>query len=256
MKTFTSLFKRELYSFFMSPVAYAVLGMFLLLCGYFFSRSVAYFSYLSVQAGYDASMQAHVNINDLILLPLFSNITLMLIFLIPLLTMRAFAEEKKQGTLELLLSYPISDTGIVLAKNGACFFVVLTGVLATTGYPVLLFFLGHLDSGPIFTGYLGLVFLAGSLVSVGTLFSVFTENQTVAAVSAFGIILLLWSLAWFADFVPGLLGVILTELSIQSHFQSFVKGQISSRDMIYFLNLIIFFNYLSIQAVKRGIRCR
>lgn len=256
MKPYNSLLKRELYAFFMSPVAYAVLGIFLLLCGYFFSRSIAYFSYLSVQAGYDASLQSHVNGNELILRPLFSNITLLLVFLVPLLTMRTFAEEKKQGTLELLLSYPASDASIVLAKNSGCLLVVLAGLLGTGAYPAILFFLSNPDIGPILTGYLGLLFLAASLVSVGTLFSIYTENQTVAAVSAFGIILLLWSLAWFADFVPGIFGVILSELSIQSHFQSFARGQISTRDVVYFLNISIFFNFLSIQALKRGIRCR
>ncbi|MCK5517224.1 MAG: ABC transporter permease subunit [Desulfobulbaceae bacterium] len=256
MKAFNSLFKRELYAYFLSPVAYAVLGVFLLLCGYFFSRSIAYFSYLSVQAGYDTSLQAHVNVHELILRPLFSSITLMLIFLIPLLTMRTFSEEKKQGTLELLLSYPTSDTVIILAKNGVCLLVVLTGLLGTAIYPAIIFALSHPDTGPIFTGYLGLVFLAASLVSIGTLFSIFTENQTVAAVSAFGVILLLWSLAWFVDFVPGVLGVILNELSIQSHFQSFARGQISTRDVIYFINITIIFNVLAIQALKRGIRCR
>ena len=256
MKAFNSLFKRELYGCFLSPVAYAVLGIFLLLCGYFFSRSIAYFGYLSIQAGYDASLQSHVNSNELIIRPLLANITLMLIFLIPLLTMRTFSDEKKQGTLELLLSFPASDTAIVLAKNTACFIVVLLGLLGTAVYPAILFVIGHPESGPVFTGYLGLVLLAGSLVSVGTLFSIFTESQTVAAVSAFGLILLLWSLAWFADFVPGRAGLILNELSLQSHFQSFARGEVSTRDIIYFLNISIFFNFFSIQVLKRGIRCR
>ena len=256
MKTFSALFKRELYAFFLSPVACTVLGIFLLLCGYFFSRSIGYFGYLSVQAGYDASLQAHVNSNELILRPLFSSITLMLIFLIPLLTMRTFAEEKKQGTLELLLSYPVGNTSIVLAKNGACFLVVLIGLLGTAAYPALLLFLSDPDTGPIFTAYLGLVLLAGSMVSMGSLFSLFTENQTVAAVSAFGVILLLWSLAWFSDFVPGIPGIILAEMSTQSHFQSFAKGLVSSRDVMYFFNLVVFSNVLSIQVIKRGIRSR
>jgi len=256
MKAFNSLFKRELYSCFLSPVAYAVLGIFLLLCGYFFSRNMAYFSYLSVQAGYDASLQTHVNNNELILRPLFSNITLMLIFLVPLLTMRTFSEEKKQGTLELLLSYPAGDLSIVMAKNGACFLVVLLGLLGTAIYPIILLALSQPDTGPIFTGYLGLILLAGSLVSVGVFFSILTENQTVAAVSSFGIILLLWSLAWFAEFVPGILGTLLGELSIQSHFQSFVRGQVSTRDVIYFFNISGFFIYLSVQALKRVIRCQ
>ncbi len=256
MKTFSALFKRELYAFFLSPVAYTVLGIFLLLCGYFFSRSISYFSFLSVQAGYDASLQAHVNSNELILRPLFSNITLMLILLIPLLTMRTFAEEKKQGTLELLLSYPVSNSSIVLAKNAACFIVVLVGLLGTAAYPALLLFLSDPDTGPIFTAYFGLVLLAGSTVSMGSLFSLFTENQTVAAVSSFGIILLLWSLAWFSDFVPGMPGTILAEMSIQSHFQSFAKGLVSSRDVIYFLNIVVFSNFLSVQVIKLGIRGR
>ena len=256
MKAFNALFKRELYAYFLSPVAYAVVGIFLLLCGYFFYRSIAYFSYLSVQAGYDAALQTYVNSNELILRPLFSNCTMMLIFLVPLLTMRTFAEEKKQGTLELLLSYPASDAGIVLAKNGACLLVVILGLLGTTAYPAILYVLSHPEAGPILTAYLGLIFLAASLVSVGTLFSLFTENQTVAAVSAFGVILLLWSLGWFADFIPGIVGVILRELSIQSHFQIFARGQISSRDVIYFINITVLFNFLSIQSLKRGIRYR
>jgi len=256
MNTFKPILKRELYAYFLSPLAYVVLGTFFLLCGYFFSRSISYFSYLSLQAGYDHTLQTYVNSHELIVRPFFSSIMLILICLIPLLTMRTFAEERKRGTLELLMSYPADDTFIVLAKNASCFLVVAAGLLGSALFLCMLFLLTRLEIGPIFTGYVGLVLLSWCLVAIGILLSVCTDNQTLTSILTFAAFLMLWSVAWFADFVPGVSHLVLKELSIQTHFESFGKGVISSRDIMYFIGVSIFANFMSVTILKQMIRCR
>ncbi|MBC7190317.1 ABC transporter permease subunit, partial [Candidatus Aerophobetes bacterium] len=159
MSNFLTIFKKELKSYFTSPIAFALLCVFLVICGYFFYRSLVYFSFLSLQAGYDSSLQSTVNVNEIVLRPLFSNISFIMIFFIPLVTMRLFSEEKKLGTLELLLSYPIRDVEIILGKFLAAFVVLATALALTSFYPSILFFLGEPEKGPIFSAYLGLCLL-------------------------------------------------------------------------------------------------
>lgn len=256
MKAFKALLNRELHAYLMSPVAYAFWGVFVLLCGTFFYRSLSYFSYLSLRAGYDPSLQGSLNANELVLRPLSSNITLILVFLIPLLTMRTFAEEKKSGTFELILSYPVSDLSIILAKAAAAVLVMIVALSLAGLFPLILFIVGAPEAGPTFCGYLGLALLSVSFISIGLFFSCLTENQIVAAVTTSGCLLLLWSLSWASSFIPGKAGAVLTRLSVYDHFSGFSKGVIASNDVIYFLDLALFFIFLTVQAMRKGTRYR
>jgi ABC-2 type transport system permease protein len=244
------LIKRELYACFISPVAYVVLGVLLGIFGYFFYRSLIYYSFLSLQAGQDASLRAGVNINELIIRPLLSNLTLILVFVTPVLTMRSFAEEKKEGTLELLLSYPVTRMEVVLAKFAGALAVLLAALALTGFYMGILFLLGEPETPTILSGYLGLVLLTAAFISIGLLFSSLTENQVAAAVSAFACLLLFWTIGWSASFAPGRTGTVLGALSVYNRFENFARGVIATNDVVFFLNVTLFFLFLTYQSVK------
>jgi len=245
MKNIFFLFKKEFKSYFVSPIAYVVISIFLVICGYFFYRDLVYFSILSLQAGYDSSLQSSVNINELILRPLFSNMGFVLIFLVPLLTMRVFSEEKKLGTLELLLSYPVSDIGVIAGKFTASLGVLLIALGITSVFPIILFILGEPETGPIISGYLGLILMGISFLCVGIFFSALTENQIIAATATFGTLLLFWAIGWSSIFVPGTLGKILSEISIFNHFNNFAKGIIVTSDLSFYIISSLIFLYLT-----------
>jgi ABC-2 type transport system permease protein len=138
MKGFAAIFKRELYAFFASPIFYVVGGIFLILCGYFFYTSVAYFSLISFQAAQNPNAGGQVNLNEMVVKPLFDDMSIILLLIVPMLTMRLLAEEKKNGTIELLLTYPVREATVVLGKYLATLFIVfillaLTAVASRTG---------------------------------------------------------------------------------------------------------------------------
>jgi len=250
MRNFYALFKREIKSYFVSPIAYVLICVFLIICGYFFYRNLIYFSFLSLQAGYDSSLQSSVNINKLILRPLFSNMSFILIFLAPILTMRLFSEEKKLGTLELLLSYPVRDIEVILGKFTASLAVFLVALGLTSVFPIILFILAEPELGPIFSSYLGLILIGVSFMCVGMLFSSLTENQIISATATFGTLLLFWAIGWSSAFVPGILGSLLAQLSIFNHFNSFTKGVINTNDIVFYANLTLFFLFLTAESLQ------
>jgi ABC-2 type transport system permease protein len=192
MKGFNAVFQRELYAFFASPIFYVVGTIFLALCGYFFYTSVAYFSLISFQAAQNPFMGGQVNINEMVIKPLFEDMSIILLLIVPLLTMRLLAEEKKNGTIELLLTYPIRELAVLLGKYLATLFVILILLAATVIYIFLLSWFGDLEWGPVLTGYGGLVLMAASFVSLGLFASALTQNQIIAAVVGFGALLMFW----------------------------------------------------------------
>ncbi|MCD6574242.1 ABC transporter permease subunit [Candidatus Aerophobetes bacterium] len=250
MKNFSALFKKEIKSYFVSPIAYVLICVFLVICGYFFYRDLLYFSFLSLQAGYDSSLQSSVNINELILRPLFSNMSFILLFLVPLLTMRIFSEEKKLGTLELLLSYPVRDVEVIMGKFAASLVVLLVALGITSIFPIILFILGEPEAGPIICGYLGLILMSVAFIFVGMLFSSLTENQIIAATATFGALLLFWAIGWSSAFAPGVLGKLLAQLSAFNHFSSFARGVINTSDLTFYINLSLFFLFLTAKSLQ------
>ena len=256
MRNALAIASREIRSYFVSPVAYVVLTGFLLLAGWFFFNLLARFSYMlqiySGMQGRGGELE-RLNLNEFVISPLLHNLSVILVILIPVITMRTFAEEKRLGTFELLLTSPLRVGEIVAGKFlGALAFVTL--MLGLTGvYPILLLIYGDPESGIMLSGYIGLFLLAASFVSIGMLTSSLTENQIIAAVSCLVALLLLYVINWPADTSSPTLGAVLHYLSVTEHFGEFVKGVIDTRAVLYFLSLIaaaLFLTHRSVESLR------
>jgi len=250
MSSFWPILKKELRSYFVSPIAYVVMVMFLAIAGYFFYSSFAFFNFLGFQAMSNPMMARSLNVTEGVLRPLYSNLGVILLFIMPLLTMRLFAEEKKQGTIELLLTYPVRDWAAVLAKFTACLAVYLLMLALTALYPVLLVIFARPEVGPILSGYLGLFLLGAAFIALGALASSLTENQIVAAAISFGALLLFWVLGWSSQFAGSGAGWLLSHLSLLEHFDSFPKGIIATQDVVFYLSFMVFCLFLTLRSLE------
>jgi ABC-2 type transport system permease protein len=252
MKYIWILAKKEVHALFVSPIAYVVLTGFLLLGGWFFFNLLFRFNYLltlytSLQ---NLGAMQGLNLNEHVIIPLLQNLTIILLLMIPLITMRTFAEEKKNGTYELLLTSPLTVTQIVLGKFLGCLFFILVMILLTGIYPAILLFYGNPEVGILTSGYLGLFLLSVVFVSVGLFTSSLTENQIVAAVTCFVILLLLYVLSWPAETTGAGLGGILKYLSVVEHFSEMAKGLIDTKNLVYFMTLIFLSLFLTHRCVE------
>lgn len=247
------VFSRELKSYFSSLTVYIVIVMFLLMTGYFFYNLLATFSVVSFQAQADPMLARQyqlLNINETVIRPLFGSISIILLIMTPLLTMRLFAEEKKTGTIELLLTFPVNDIDVVLGKYFACLAVQLIMILMTATYPVLIVVLGEPEVMPILTGYLGLVMLGTAAISLGIFTSSVTENQIVSASISFGILFFFWLISYSVPLVSPGLGTLLGYLSINEHINSLSKGVVDSEDIIYYLCFTVLFLFLTLRSLE------
>ena len=252
MRNVLTIIGKELRSYFVSPIAYVVLTGFLLLGGWFFFNLLSRFSllltlYTQFQGGEAAN---RLNLNDYVIAPLMHNLSIILVILIPMITMRAYAEEKKSGTYELLLTSPMRTGELVLGKFLASFLFVCIMIGLTGVYPVILLAFGNPEVGVIVAGYLGLLLLATSFVAVGLLTSSFTENQIIAAVSGLVATLLLYIIGWPAETAGNVLGPLLRYLSVTEHFADMVKGLIDTRGLVYFASLIALALFLTQRSVE------
>jgi len=244
---------KDLRNYFVSPIAYVVLAGFLLLCGYFFWVYIGQFSYIvSMYAQLQQpQMLEQMNLNDMVMAPLLQNMVVIFLMMMPLVTMRLVAEERAQGTDELLLTSPIDTLEIVLGKflGAAIFFTTMLG--GTLVYPALLFYLGGApELAAILTGYLGIWLVGLSFVAIGLFASTLTDNQIVAAVTSFVILLLFFAVGWPANTVGETAGAVLTYLSLTEHLQPLVGGLLVSTDIIYFLSVIAFALFLSQRSLE------
>jgi len=247
------ILKRELNAYFSSLTAYVVIIMFLLMTGYFFYNLLATFSVVSFQAQTDpmlAKQYQLLNINETVVRPLFGSISIIMLLLAPLLTMRLFAEEKKTGTIELLLTFPINDIDVVLGKYLACFTVLLTMILLSTTYPIMLIILGEPEVMPIITGYLGLILLGAAFISLGIFTSSLTENQIVSASISFGGLFFFWLISYSVALVSAGFGQVLRYISINEHIESLSKGVMDSEDIIYYLCFIVLFLFFTLRSLE------
>lgn len=217
MATFFVLVRKELSAALLSPIAYTVAAVFLLVLGYTFS--------LTLFATKVANLQY-----------IFHQIYVLSILLVPVLTMRAFAEERRADTLELLLTAPVREVWIVLAKFVATLAVMLAIYALSGFYALVLAWLGTPDWGPILLGYATLVLLASLLVAVGILASSLTENQVVAAALSMGLFLMLWFADSVAPMLPGALEPLALNLSLLGHFKPLVTGSVFLSDALYFVS--------------------
>jgi len=231
MRTTLTIARRELGALFVSPVAYLVAAAFLALSGYLFAVILI------------GSRQATLD-------GMFFNVNVILLFMAPLLTMRLLAEEQSRGTLELLLTAPVRDWEVVVGKFLAALGLFAAMLLFTFVYPLTLWWVGgNPDIGPVVTGYLGLVLLAAAMLAIGTLTSALTENQIVAAVLAFGILLLLWLVNSAGNIVTSAADV-LRDLSLPGHYDDFARGAINLEDVVYYLSLIIGALFIATRALE------
>ena len=254
MRGIMAVFKREFKSFFVSPIAYIVVAIFLVLSGYFFYGGLITFVERSIAFTQQARMYGMapppMNLNEWVVRPFFYNEGIIILFLIPLITMRLFSEEKKSRTIELLLTSPVTDLHVVIGKflSGLALFALMLAF--TLVYQIVLFVTGSPDIGPILTGYLGLLLMGASFLSLGMLISSLTENQIVAATASFGVFLILWVLAWTSRMTGGGLGEILAYISITEHLHDFAKGVIDTKDVVYYLSFIFLGVFLTLRSLE------
>jgi ABC-2 type transport system permease protein len=230
--------KRELGSFFNSPVFYIITTVFLVIYSFMFFTMLNYFSIQSMQAGQFQGMDIGINLNDMVIEPSFHNMAVILLLLIPVITMRSFSEEKKSKTITLLLSSPIHLKEIIFGKFLACLLVVTVMILLSSYSIVFLLLVGKPEMGPVVSGYLGLLLMAGCYIAAGIFASSLTDNQIVSAVIGFGFTLFMWIIGWGANAAGAGLGDLLKYLSLIDHLESFTKGIIDSSDVVYYLSFI------------------
>ena len=240
MRNIWLIAKRDMGSFFNSPIFYVVTTIFLIIYSYIFINILSFFSMQSMQSGQFQQMGMALNINEIVIEPSFQNMAVILLLMIPIITMRSFSEEKKSKTFRLLLSSPVQLKEIVLGKFFACMIVVGLMILLSSYSIIFLFFIGEPDIGPVLTGYLGVLLMAGCYVSVGVFASSLTENQIVAAVITFGFSLFMWVIGWGAQSANSSTGQVLEYLSIIEHMDRFLKGMVGTSDITYYLSFIIF----------------
>lgn len=254
MSNALTICRKELNSYFRSPIAYGVMAFFALISGYFFYVAVVFFVQASIQSSMQGGAQP-MNVNEMVIRPLFSNISVIGLFIIPMITMRLFAEEKRSGTFELLATSPVKDWEIIAGKWLAAL-LLYAAILAISALSVvMLFAFGKPDWRPILVGYLGLLLQGGCLLAIGTFISTCTRNQIVAGVATFSVCLLLWVLDWMSSFQDSALYKGIAYLSVLQHFDSFSKGVLDSRDLIYYLSAIFIGLFLTARSLE-GLRWR
>jgi ABC-2 type transport system permease protein len=244
------IFKKEMRLYFTSPIAYVIAAVFFFITGLFFWSIFDFFSKASMQSMMNPQFARDLNVTDGVFRPLLSNITVILLLLMPMVTMRLFAEERRSGTIELLLTYPVRDGAVLLGKYLAALALYALMLAGTLLYPAIIVYFASLDWGPLATGYLGLLLLGAAFLAVGLFVSSLTENQIVAAITTFGVLLALWIVGWTADSAGGTWGKVLSHLSIIEHFDNFAKGVVDTRDVIYYLNLTIVALFLGLRSVE------
>ena len=243
---------KELRSYFASPVAYLLLTMFALIFGFFFWNALGYF----VIAGMEMQMRGQafpMSVNEQIIRPLLANTSVVGLFFIPMITMRLFAEEKRTGTIELLATSPVRDIEIILGKWLAALMLYSCLLLFTALNFAFLFRYGNPDWKPLAVGYLGLLLQAGGLLAIGTFISTLTRNQIIAGAATFGVCLLLWIFSWVSGYDSSTWATVLSYLSMVTHFDSFGKGVIESKDAIFYLTVIflgLFFTARSMESMR------
>ncbi|MEW5802386.1 MAG: ABC transporter permease subunit [bacterium] len=233
MNNIFAIFKKEFRSYFNSPIAYIFITAFLVFSGWLFFRGFFLIG--------EATMR-----------PFFSILPWEFLFFVPAVTMRLWAEEKKLGTIELLMTFPLSDYEIVMGKFLAAFLFLTITVLLTATFPLTLFYLNKPDLGPIIGGYLGALLMGAAYLSIGLFISSLTENQIVAFIvsifTCFALFIIGEQIVITA--LPSWLARIFTFLGLGAHFESIGRGVIDSRDLIYYVSVIVFFLFLNIRSVE------
>ncbi len=250
MNNIWAICKREIRTYFTSPIAYVAITVFLVVTGFFFYSLIQWFNLQSMQMARNPQYYQQLNINQMVYSPLFHNISIILLFLVPILTMRLFSEEKKSKTEELLYTSPISINQIILGKYFASLFVLLVMLFLNFLLSVFVFAFGNPEVLPLLDGYLGLFFMGAAFMAIGIFFSSLTENQIVAASLGFGVFLLFFVLNWASQFAGGIWQSVLNYLSFFEHFDDMTRGILDTTDIVYYLSFIFLGLFLTHSVIQ------
>jgi ABC-2 type transport system permease protein len=251
MRNMWAICKRELLAFFVSPIAYFVITGFTLLVGFFFFNHLSYFAQL-VEMSAMISLRGRdlPNLNQTVIEGVYQTMVVILVFLIPLLTMRTIAEEKKKGTFELLITSPVSVSQIVFGKFLSIAIVLIIMLSVNLIFPALLIKYGNPEIPPIASGFLGLVLCSLGFASIGMAVSSFTENQVVAGVVSMVTLLLLYVIQAPAESLGGTAAEVFRYLSPVDQLQDLLRGIITLQSITYFVSLIVIGLFLSQRALE------
>ena len=250
MRSIYAVFKREVKAYFTLPIAYVMMGGLLFIVGWLYYLSFRWFLGVSFEAMRNPMMASDLDMSSMVVGATISTIGVVSVFTLPLLTMRLWAVEKRSGTVELLLTFPLRDSSIVLGKFFAGLAVYVALLLLSVLYPLLAGLYAHLDPGPILAGYLGTFLLGATLFAFGFLCSTWTENQIVACAIAWAGFLFFWLIGHAADFAGSDLSKILTQLSFAKHHENFAKGIIETQDVVYFVLFTGFCLFLTLRSIE------
>lgn len=237
MKNIPAIFAREIKAYFVSPIAYVALIVFVVLSGFFFER---YFSIAS-RYQYEATMRVVIH-----------NMSITMLLVVPLMTMRMFAEEKRSGTIEILMTSPVTDAEVVIGKFAASLALFTIMLILTFTGPLFLIIYSTTtpDIVPIAVGYLGLFLLGLACLSLGAVTSAITKNQIVAALVSFAMLLGLWIINWTSESLGTMWGKVLSFVSLVEHFDDFSKGIVDTEHVVYCVSFAIFCLFLAVKLVQ------
>ncbi len=245
MKNTWVIAKRDLGSFFNSPIFYVVTTVFLVIYSWMFFQILSFFSIQSMQAAQRPELNMGLSLNDIVISGTLQSVSVVLLLLVPVLTMKSFAEEKKSKTMTLLMSSPVRGIEIVMGKFSACMIVIFVMLLLSSYSVIALLIFGEPELGPILTSYLGLLLMSGCFISIGVCASSLTDNQIIAAVLTFGFSLFMWIIQWGTQAASPGLAEVLNYLSLIDHLDRFMRGIPNSSDFVYYLSFIGFCLFLT-----------
>jgi ABC-2 type transport system permease protein len=250
MRPLLAVLKKEWIVLFGSSIFYTAAFVFLLLSGFSFWASVSDYAVTELQSSANPSLAGLLNLTDRVVQPFFLDTAIILLLIIPLISMRIYAEEKKSGTLELLFTYPLSDRTVLCAKFLAALMMLLLLLAGTLPAFLALNHFGRLDWGVMLTGYTGLVLLGAAFLAMGIFTSALAENQVVAAAVSFGILFLLLLISWAKSMAGPLLRSVLEHLSLADHLTPFSSGLLDSRHILYYLLFTFFWLWLTLRILN------
>ena len=247
MRNILAIAHKELRAYFASPVGYVAIALFMLIFGVMYGGIVNWFAEQGI--GMAPGMSQNLNINQQLIRPLFLNMSVVFLFVLPLVTMRTYSEEKRSGTIELLLTSPVTDLQIILGKFlGA--FALYSVILAVTLIHIgLLFAFGDPDWRPVVSGYLGMLLFGAAFISIGLFISSMTSSQVIAGIGTFALALVLWIIDWIGSALGPRGEAVLGYLSMTQHLDDFVKGVIDTKHLVYYLSLVAFALFLTARSV-------
>jgi ABC-2 type transport system permease protein len=254
MRGIYAVYRKEMGNYFVSPIAYVVVGVFLVLSAFFFNRILAYF----IQQSFAMEMQSmrfgmppEIDVPSRVMQSFFGILSSLILFLTPALTMGVYAEERKRGTMELLLTSPVTELEIVLGKFFASLSLFAIMLLPTASYLAFMYF--RSDPMPpwrlLLAGYGGVLLMGASILALGSFISSLTENQLIATVLTFAAVLILWVLDFGASGTQGALTQVLAYLSIIQHYQDFTRGIVDTSGLTYYVSFVTLFLFLTVRSL-------